>query len=62
MSSHTEFLLQIMFQTLNTDPTTQNKVLYHTPQNHSTVTTYIHTKFYLPTVFQREILTPHSEF
>ena len=39
MSSHTEFQLQIMFQTLDTDPTTQNKVLYHTPQNHSTVTT-----------------------
>ena len=26
MSSHTEFQLQIMFQTLDTDPTTQNKV------------------------------------
>ena len=36
MSSHTEFQLQIMLQTLDTDPTTQNKVLYHIPQNHST--------------------------
>ena len=33
MSSHTEF------QTLDTDPTNQNKDLYNTPQNHSTVTT-----------------------
>ena len=37
MSSHTEFQLQIMFQTL--DPTTPNKDLYHTPKK-STVTTY----------------------
>ena len=27
MSSHTEFQLQIMFQTLDTDPTTPNKDL-----------------------------------
>ena len=37
MSSHTKF--QIMFQTLDIDPTTPNKDLCHTPQNHSTVTT-----------------------
>ena len=38
MNLHTEFQLQIMFQTLDTDPTTPNKDLYHTSQNHSTVT------------------------
>ena len=37
MSSHTKFQLQIMFLTLDIDPTTPNKDLYHTPQNRSTV-------------------------
>ena len=39
MSSHIKFQLQIKFQTLDIDPTTPNKDLYHTPQNHSTVIT-----------------------
>ena len=40
MSSHTEFQLHIMFQTLDIKPTNSKyKDLYDTPQNYSTMTT-----------------------
>ena len=39
MSSHTEFQLQMMFKTIDIDPTTPNiKICTTEPQNHSTVT------------------------